>query len=702
MFTGVISDDLRALMRKESFHHDGLREIAALLPQSDTELHEWLTEAGSRSDEDAFTCGLCAAMMANRKLNASLLRFAFALRVPPWLVAWVAWRMEGDVTEALLSAIEQTLPMKITYALGLFVATAWWMEHRAGEELPKRILHYAREYAPRDLDSMDSAVLSAFATLAGPAAEKELARIRKDDRRFVVPNHRGKKKIYRIINGPVEPLLPDRLMIARALREPIRNAEGKIGANEKCPCGSGRKYKKCCGNRAVTALDKGSLLTIETKPEVDPHIGLTKQRLCTGVPSELLKLDPLRVPADLHAEYLLALGLTKQLDRLIEAFEKLGVPEHLVNIWDYMWPLVLDQWRPDLARKLFQAFPDAEEKTGEKLHAGLRLLMVGDDPAQFVQELESSVEGLLKSGDLDQLQKVIWTLLASPYRGLGILLARSALPIVEEKMVPGLFDGILAARAKMNLSPEDEFSDWMNQKALRKALEHETAAVQAAEETLQKRAAEARRVKEERAQLQREVTLLKKRQRAQQEAAPARSTPDEQTQTKLRETSAKLDQVQALAREKGEAELKARRELERLTRENEELRANANGAEQSGGDGDEEGHDDFEITGKQPLRPIAFPKDFRLKLVTFKPHVGRAAMNRLGRMAAGEAAAFEKLKAIVALPGVLEARIADRYRLFFSLTPNCVRVVDLIYRADLDKAIERFKITGLPPVATFD
>ena len=74
-------------------------------------------------------------------------------------------------------------------------------------------------------------------------------------------------------------------------------------------------------------------------------------------------------------------------------------------------------------------------------------------------------------------------------------------------------------------------------------------------------------------------------------------------------------------------------------------------------------------------------------------------MNRLGRMAAGEAAAFDKLKAIVALPGVLEARISDRHRLFFSLLPTCVRVVDLIYRPELDAKIEHYEAAGLPPVA---
>ncbi|MEO1524705.1 MAG: DUF1186 domain-containing protein [Planctomycetota bacterium] len=29
----------------------------------------------------------------------------------------------------------------------------------------------------------------------------------------------------------------------------IRNLDLKVGRNEKCPCGSGKKYKKCCGSR---------------------------------------------------------------------------------------------------------------------------------------------------------------------------------------------------------------------------------------------------------------------------------------------------------------------------------------------------------------------------------------------------------------------------------------------------------------------
>ena len=33
--------------------------------------------------------------------------------------------------------------------------------------------------------------------------------------------------------------------------KPVRKAEGKVGRNDPCPCGSGKKYKKCHGLTAV-------------------------------------------------------------------------------------------------------------------------------------------------------------------------------------------------------------------------------------------------------------------------------------------------------------------------------------------------------------------------------------------------------------------------------------------------------------------
>ncbi len=34
------------------------------------------------------------------------------------------------------------------------------------------------------------------------------------------------------------------------VRKPLKRTEEKVGRNAPCPCGSGKKYKKCCGEFA--------------------------------------------------------------------------------------------------------------------------------------------------------------------------------------------------------------------------------------------------------------------------------------------------------------------------------------------------------------------------------------------------------------------------------------------------------------------
>ncbi|MCX7765566.1 MAG: SEC-C metal-binding domain-containing protein, partial [Candidatus Sumerlaeia bacterium] len=38
---------------------------------------------------------------------------------------------------------------------------------------------------------------------------------------------------------------------------PVRRQGPKIGRNEPCPCGSGKKYKKCCGSPASLRKNPG-------------------------------------------------------------------------------------------------------------------------------------------------------------------------------------------------------------------------------------------------------------------------------------------------------------------------------------------------------------------------------------------------------------------------------------------------------------
>ena len=43
------------------------------------------------------------------------------------------------------------------------------------------------------------------------------------------------------------PNLPKETPIVQAKGKNIEDGQKKIGRNDPCPCGSGKKYKKCCG-----------------------------------------------------------------------------------------------------------------------------------------------------------------------------------------------------------------------------------------------------------------------------------------------------------------------------------------------------------------------------------------------------------------------------------------------------------------------
>jgi SWIM/SEC-C metal-binding protein len=47
----------------------------------------------------------------------------------------------------------------------------------------------------------------------------------------------------------LEPDKPENITDLEILLNPLKRriAEKKVGRNEPCPCGSGKKYKKCCG-----------------------------------------------------------------------------------------------------------------------------------------------------------------------------------------------------------------------------------------------------------------------------------------------------------------------------------------------------------------------------------------------------------------------------------------------------------------------
>src|SRR5438046_1682110 len=140
-------DDARAkvneLIAGCPFYQLGLMEIAALLPESDDELHEWLEETVAERDSFHFIYLICAAALAGRKLQATLLPGGTMLLGDENRFAWLAWHMEGDVTGNLIAALGAGAFSRQMEAMVLFVAIAWWQKNREGE-VPRPLIATAR------------------------------------------------------------------------------------------------------------------------------------------------------------------------------------------------------------------------------------------------------------------------------------------------------------------------------------------------------------------------------------------------------------------------------------------------------------------------------------------------------------------------------------------------------------------------------
>lgn len=62
---------------------------------------------------------------------------------------------------------------------------------------------------------------------------------RRSEKRFEDKRERDRRAKAGIPGADEEPLPPP--------VQPVKNEKKDIGRNDPCPCGSGKKYKKCCG-----------------------------------------------------------------------------------------------------------------------------------------------------------------------------------------------------------------------------------------------------------------------------------------------------------------------------------------------------------------------------------------------------------------------------------------------------------------------
>ena len=705
-----MSPELRQLLNRSKFHRGAVDAVAALLPEDDAALDALIGETVREKDQAGFIYITLAALQAERKVDARHLAGGAMMLPTSHLLGVIVWHMQGEVAGPLLQAMEHTMLRPAVEAAGLFLMTAW-VRAEAGRSLPPGFIPHARMFARRAVSEPKVvSYLLAMALLEGDAGllavvTERFNKVAEEKVAAVKVEAHGLGEIYlKICRGNVCDLIPAEPPKVLVQGFTMRRAVARVGRNDPCPCGSGRKYKQCClasdAERLQFSTDVAGKTVEEVQAEPEPHLTLAK--LLKADPHEAVRWDPRKLKPELREEYFKKLGAFHFLERASEAFELLGWSDDLKKSWDFIGYCATRSERRDLLQRLIKINPHAPTLAADQPLA-VALLLAEDDPAKILQLLDERAMRMLRGEKADDWAGFAYPLLLSRFRSVGIFVARSFIPVLPQQQAARLFDYLLEARDKLNLPPDDPFGEILDER-FRSHDPGDSKEAEALREVQQRLDAKAREVGQLKAALDQVHHEVAQRERVRPPAAaagptapalaPVTAAADEQA---LQEMRRKVEGLKTALKERHNERNLLRRELHQAHSDLEELRQKSAAAEPEVGARLEplEVENDLvlppEPPTNQPVRIIEFPKDFQVGLASLPRSVARGALTTLGRLAAGEPAAFVGVVRLKACQGILRQRIGSDFRLLFRLLPDRVVVVDLIPRQDL---LRRIKTLG--------
>lgn len=558
-----MSPEIREIIDNDKFYLGSVRAIAERLPESDAELDDWITQAIDDHDQMALHFLLAAAAMQGRPVDARHLRRGFCMMSNADMTLCLIWKMQGDVPDAILHAFQGTLMSHPMHALGLLTIYAWCAKHRDGvcppEIIPEaRLLAHAAHNVPQQIaylwglaDRLQDPHFSAV--LAGCFKGHNIDQVKKAG--IDLSN-----ATLALADAPITLFLAKEADRRIGTRGPLRRAVERIGRNDPCPCGSGKKYKRCCEDKDVERLRHSSTVPGRTQAEVKarPEEGLTAARLETMLGHDLARIDPARVKESLLQPYLMRLSGFGLFSEIVATFEIHGChTETMCKLWDFCLFFIMRKHAIEPARRLYHLRCQHGPFNGA-LKASYRLLLCGDDPPRYLVMLEHLCHHALRTGDTDCQTELACGLLHSPFKALGILISHSAIPVGTTKDASFLLDEIQIARDHLNLSPDEPFTDILEARLQDTSREtgSETAAHEKARRELAHLAAQTRAQNEKLAQIQRDIRLHQKRL----DTATAAHTPPPAADTDaLRQLQAKLAATSAALRASNEERAVLRR-----------------------------------------------------------------------------------------------------------------------------------------------
>ncbi len=687
---------VRKLIDQPFPHVKTYEEIGALLPADDAELDRWFAELVDAGDSLGFMALGVAAIGANRSVDGRHLSRGAVLVTDVTLLVCFAWHMQGDVPEYLLSATGsgEILPAYSAFAL---LAIAIICQERRGGAFPPELITRARTVS-RQIGPRHQFSKAALFSIAEITRDPAIASILEIDSDF-------KWKKAEEISATLKSSCtgsPLRLVALEPQRQmgggfTVRRAVARIGRNDPCPCLSGRKYKNCCMAKDAERLHDSSHIAGKSQADLraEPEPYLTKERLEKSRAHEIVRYDPRKIAPELFDDFFFVLCAYSLFDRAIECVEILGFGENLDPVCDTIFTLAMRVGRTDAIKKLLAIHPRSKE-IGKEMILGARLATAEDDVAHFISVLEQGAVAALNSTCEGELQLYGYSMLCSKLPATSIFIARALIPAVPDDQAQQLLDYIAINRDKLGLSPDDPAGDMLEKRLLEKTRagegghSEESLALADARERLNTKAREVEILRESLETLRRDVKQRESSAKKVPTPSAARASAPTADEGVLQDLRFKVQKLKSELKERHEERVALRQELREAHAKIEvgDPKRSTNSGARDEADPEAKHLLPVEPAETQPIRLPEFPRKFQETLEAMPRHIARNALTAIGRLAAGELAAFTGVVRLKACPDIYRLRIGIDHRLLFRLTPDRVVIVDLISRQDLERRIK--------------
>jgi hypothetical protein len=686
--------DVQEFIGQAAWCRASVERMAEMLPADDAELHSWIAETTREINSLGFMFLVYAALSRGRPVQARHLVGGTRLIIAAAYLPPIAFRVEGDMPECMLEGLRNTVVYHETEAVALATIVMWCDEHRGGV-YPYELLPQARALARHAKGRTE--VNGYLLALAVRVNDELLLRILRQNHPMlsneawedlVKKTRKSAQDKQPVSLSPILEIVPETPTYALDPSRTIRRSVARIGRNDPCHCGSGKKYKNCHYESDQERLQDSSGVTGHTRREVNeaPEQYLTLERLDKSAAVDIARWNPLLVPRPLMTEYFMRLSFFS-LDRAAESIEKLGYAADLDDSWFFIMWLAVRQGRKDIGDRLMK-LRESENLKEDELRLSQRLLLAQNDPGKCVQLIEEAARNLLKEDKPDELGELAYSVAFSEFSAIGILLYRSVLPLMAPEKAEQSYEQMQIIRERLRLTPDDPIYKFV-QANMTKAWEDADRALQEAEERFEAKRREVRTLKESLDQAEKEVA---RQERSKPDLQASLSGPPENEEA-LRGLRQRVKYLEASIKEKNDERNTLEREVAALHTKVEGLEKRtqlSTAAQESSTETDYE--DDLllsqEAEANHPLRLIEFPRNFHERLNDFPHNVARAAMVMLGRLAGGDSAAFNGAKRLKSRPNVVRQRVGIDFRLLFRLLPDRIQVIDLIPRQDFERKIK--------------